>query len=79
MNIKHIYSIVMAELQGISLTLLCSVSEPSCSIWARGAGGTVNRAKLAVLPSPDTLQEAHHIGLLLAVKFLNVFVRAHDF
>jgi hypothetical protein len=38
----------------------------------------VYRAQLAVLPRPNTLQEAHHIGLLLAVEFLDVFVRAHD-
>ena len=39
----------------------------------------MDSAELTVLPGPDTLQEAHHIGLLLAVQLLDVLVCTHDY
>lgn len=48
------------------LTLLGLVPQPAGLVGSGGSRSAVEVGQLAVLPAPDTEQEAHHIGLLLA-------------
>lgn len=57
--------------------LLGLVTQSSSLVRSRGSGSTVDDVALSVLPASDTVKETHHIGLLLALEFFQVFVGTH--
>merc|ERR1719309_168935 len=59
-------------------SLLGLVAQPAGFVRSRGPWGTVHLGDLAILPTPDPEQVAHHIALLLPVEFGDVLVGAHD-
>ena len=56
------------------ITLLGLVSQPTLFIRPGGVGGPMELRDLAVLPAAHHEKEAHHIGLLLPPKLLDVLV-----
>lgn len=58
-------------------TLLGLVAQSSSLVGSGRSGGTVDDVALPVLPASDTVKETHHIGLLLALEFFQVFVGTH--
>ena len=60
-----------------AISLLGLVSKTTSLVRAGWAGSTVHGRHLPELPGTDTLEEAHHIGLLAVPKFTEVFVSSH--
>lgn len=58
-------------------TLLGLVTETVGLVGSRGLGGSVDDLAVSVFPASDAEQEAHHIGLLLALELLNVLEGTH--
>jgi hypothetical protein len=58
--------------------LLGLVTETVSLIGTRRLSGSVDGRKLTELPSSETEQEAHHIGLLLVPELLQILVGTHD-
>merc|ERR1712166_637850 len=61
------------------VTLLRLVPKPARFIWARWPRRPVDSWELAVLPSADTHEEPHDIGLLLTPELLHVLVCTHGY
>lgn len=58
-------------------TLLCTVSEATCLVWAWWTWSTVKSGELTVLPATNAEQVSQHIALFLAIQFLDVAVCTH--
>lgn len=59
------------------VSLLCLVPQAARLVRARRARSAVNDVQLTVFPAANAQKEAHHIGLLLLVELLNIFVGTH--
>ena len=59
------------------ISLLGTVAHTASLFRACRTSNPVNSRQLSVLPSTDTEDVAHHVGLLLAPYFLHVLVRTH--
>jgi len=57
--------------------LLGLVSQSASLVHSSWSGASVNDVQLTEFPASHTHHEAHDIGLLLLVQFLNVFISTH--
>lgn len=79
-NVGHSLSLAAsaANLHSVdNVALLSLVSEAASLLGTSGAGATVNRWQLAVLPGADAQQKAHSVRLLLLPELLKVLVGSH--
>jgi hypothetical protein len=59
------------------IALLGLVAETTGLVWSRRAGSAVDDVQLSELPAADSEKESKDIGLLLFLKFLDVFEGTH--
>lgn len=62
-----------------NVALLGFVSQTTCLVGARWAGGTVDDVQLPIFPAANTEQEAEDIRLLLLVELLEILIYEKPF